>query len=303
MRKIKSMRKRNYRHKRVTRKIRKKRGKSKRYMNKKHKRNTRKKRGGLKLNEGEIITYILSDNVDAFSKLVTRGNLNVNTVINNIYEFSGRSLLYIAAKNNKKKIIKYLLDKGADPNRKTATNGFTPLYNAVVSNEIELIKMLLDGGADPNIKNNDGLAPLHDAVMADNMDVVKLLLDSNQIDVNVKMAGTNVTPLSIAIPKKNIKMIDLLLSAGANEPKIYKLTSEQVDTLIGEIEKAYPPETGLYSDRINIPYFRNYISNYMTQQKVLRGITKMFNIDEDPNHLYNYLKDKIEGYFNGYGFP
>jgi ankyrin repeat protein len=247
----------------------------------------------------------MNESVNLLNNLVTKGNLNVNTVISKDYRFKGLSLLEIAVLKEKIEIVKYLLEKGADPNKKLSTTGNTLLYHSMVTNDIELVKILLDGGANPNIKNKDGkYAPLHEAVVYNKIELVKTLLSSPLIDVNIKITGTNDTPLSVVLPTQNIKMIDLLLSAGANEPKIYKLSSEQVDLLMGEIERAYPPESNLYTDTINIPYFRKYVTNYMTQQPVIRKYSKTYYIDDEhPDDLYNYLKDKIEGYFEGYGFP
>ena len=55
-------------------------------------------------------------------------------------------------------IMKLLLEAGANPNS-IDFKGNTPLHNVVERGEIEAIKLLLDFGADPNIKNNEGKTP------------------------------------------------------------------------------------------------------------------------------------------------
>lgn len=95
-------------------------------------------------------------------------------------------------------------------------------YNAGLPNEVarivSVIKLLLERGADPNKKAYAGFAPLHDAVLTNNTDVVKLLLD-NGADVNIKNKA-GVTPLHIAVETKQTspKMITILIARGA-DPK------------------------------------------------------------------------------------
>jgi len=296
----------SYIRRRPTRKIRRKYNKSKHILKKyrKSKRNTRKKRGGLVNDEEQIVEYIYTENIYGMDTFISRGNLNVNTVIYKIVNLKGRSLLYIAVGEGKKKMIKYLLEHGADPNKPTVTNGFTPLFNTILTKQHKITNILLNGGADPNIKNNKGVSPLHHAVKSNDVKIVKTLLNSPLIDVNIKMTDTNVTPLSIAIRNENRTIVRLLINAGANEPKLYKLTGEEVGLLMGEIEQMYPQGHEKYTNTINLKYFKKYITNYITKKGVELGNFRTYNIDDEhPDDLYYYLKDKVEGYFKGYGFP
>ena len=53
------------------------------------------------------------------------------------------------------RIVKMLLDHGADPNI-TEQGGYTPLHAAAQSGDIDMIRLLLFGGADLTIKSDDG---------------------------------------------------------------------------------------------------------------------------------------------------
>lgn len=70
-----------------------------------------------------------------------------------------------AAAGRHRKIVKLLLDHGADPNLREA-NGFTPLHAAAQNGDEETIRTLLFGGADLTLKSNDGKTALDLAMEA-----------------------------------------------------------------------------------------------------------------------------------------
>jgi ankyrin repeat protein len=70
-----------------------------------------------------------------------------------------------AAAGGHRKIVKLLLEHGADPNIREA-NGFTPLHAAAQNGDEELIRTLLFGGADMTVKSNNGKTALDLALEA-----------------------------------------------------------------------------------------------------------------------------------------
>ena len=82
-----------------------------------------------------------------------------------------------AAENKYEKVVKVLLDAGADPN-KADKYETTPIYWATSNNLNQVIKLLLDGGANPDLTNNYGDTPLILAAYRGSNDVVQLLLDA-----------------------------------------------------------------------------------------------------------------------------
>ena len=57
------------------------------------------------------------------------------------------------------RIVKMLLDLGADPNLREQ-GGFTPLHVAAQNDDVETIRFLLLGGADLTLKSEDGKTAL-----------------------------------------------------------------------------------------------------------------------------------------------
>lgn len=70
-----------------------------------------------------------------------------------------KSALLAAAFKSQDQVAAYLLDHGADINAQ-AINGFTPLHDAAWVGDYPLVKMLVERGARTDIKNNDGQTAL-----------------------------------------------------------------------------------------------------------------------------------------------
>ncbi|MDD9899773.1 MAG: ankyrin repeat domain-containing protein [Alphaproteobacteria bacterium] len=62
-------------------------------------------------------------------------------------------ILCKAVQNKSAKIVRMLLDRGADPNIPRPDKGRTPLGWAVATGDAEIVNMLLDAGADPNVRD------------------------------------------------------------------------------------------------------------------------------------------------------
>ena len=77
--------------------------------------------------------------------------------LNEQSEFSGQTDLMYSSWNNYENMVKYLLDKGADPD-KVDNVGKTALIYAVDEGHEKVVRMLLEYGANPNIIYNYGTA-------------------------------------------------------------------------------------------------------------------------------------------------
>jgi ankyrin repeat protein len=79
------------------------------------------------------------------------------------------------------RVVRYLLDKGANPNQRTTKNSMayadmTVLMQAAYFKDLPKAKLLLERGADPRIKNSVGKDALYYAKESESMDMVQLIL-------------------------------------------------------------------------------------------------------------------------------
>lgn len=132
-------------------------------------------------------------------------------IVNYVYTFR-ETPLHVAVKNKDERIIKLLLDHGADVNA-AANNQKTPLHYAVEYKYRETAKILIRRGARINSKIENDLTALHVAVKNKDYKMVRLLLKSG-IDVNARDAN-GVTPLYLALVCECYEITKMLLGAGA----------------------------------------------------------------------------------------
>jgi Protein kinase domain/Ankyrin repeats (3 copies) len=85
----------------------------------------------------------------------------------NAKDASGSTLIHYAVTNNQVDIAKLLIDRGADINAHYGMDGHTVLHLAVLHQDGEITKLLLDRKADPNARDNFKLTPLHITMLRD----------------------------------------------------------------------------------------------------------------------------------------
>jgi ankyrin repeat protein/serine/threonine protein kinase len=186
--------------------------------------------------------YVLKLFYSLFDKYIQEGDIDkiqfLASIINNLnkdlllalflekYE-NDNTLIHkvVKSKVNEQKIMKILLEYGANPNLKDVS-GQTPLHLAIVDDKIEIVKLLLEYLVDYNLKDNLGNTPLILAIKKNRIEIVELLLQYGA-DVNLK-DDEGRSPLYLAIMDNNIRIVELLLRYGANP----NLKDDLGDTLL-----------------------------------------------------------------------
>ena len=140
----------------------------------------------------------------------------------------GQSALYKAVQNEHFECVNSLLLYGARPSLGVGKDGETALYQACSLGHEPTVRLLLRRGAKPNenfprtarLKSSvttSEIGPLHLAARESRLGVAMLLLEYGA-DVRAR-ALDGKTAVDIAAEKGHIKMVDMLLTAGAQPPQ------------------------------------------------------------------------------------
>ena len=139
-----------------------------------------------------------------------------------IHPFDEPGSLNQALLKKQYRIIKILLDNGAEVNEKD-TWGWYPLFHAC--RDFLSASMLLDAGADPNTDLVGGAQLIHFAARAGQTKTIELLLDRGiEVDRREGAGDNNVQPTALyrAIEEQNEETVALLISRGADPNLVFK---------------------------------------------------------------------------------
>jgi len=198
--------------------------KSKRNIKTKPRRKTYKRQVGG--NQQSLFAALENNDFQEVKRLVEAGaDVNVQKSDTSLVEEEGADVnvqkihknratpLFIAVLKKNLKIVKFLVENGADINKKTVS-GNTILMVAIAFRDLEIVKFLLEKGADISEKSNNRNTPLHLAAKWGNFGIVKFLVEKGA-DINVVNKAGN-TPLHIAAKWGNIEIVQFLIDKGAN---------------------------------------------------------------------------------------
>jgi ankyrin repeat protein len=129
-------------------------------------------------------------------------------------EQDGVPLLFVACQNGNLKIVKILIEHGADVNKSEKSSDSTSILTAAQHGYLKIVELLIEHGADVNKVNSYGATPLILASDRGHIEMVKVLLKAG---AQVNLAGSrNRTSLFFAIEQANQELIELLIDKGAN---------------------------------------------------------------------------------------
>lgn len=101
----------------------------------------------------------------------------------NAPDHTGTTPLLYAAGYGHPAMVRWLLDKGADPNGRHAFTGETPLLSAAYYGNLAVVKILVERGADINIKSRNGYNALEYARKYNFAEVEKILLENGAMPI------------------------------------------------------------------------------------------------------------------------
>jgi ankyrin repeat protein len=175
-----------------------------------------------------LLDFIIRDRNARAKRFIEKNNMNVNCLGK-----SGSVPLGVAASRGNLSLVKYLLEKGANPNLKDV-DGYTALFDAVFIYEQalepklsmnpslkkydygikdEIVKLLIKYGGDVHIVNNNDTTLLMYAIIYERKNLISFFIELG-VDVNARNKSGN-TALSYAIHKKDKEAIKILMQAGA----------------------------------------------------------------------------------------
>lgn len=152
-------------------------------------------------------------------------------------------------KEERLKILKILVDNGADVNLKDF-HDYTPLHYACIWSWLPAVEVLLEAGADITAQNIAGQNALHIAVEFGAPDVVEYLLEETEIEIEGRDSDGE-TPLFMACKKNNLELVRILVEFGA-------------DTNFVSFKKATPLKTACREN--NLPII-NILLDYKAQRR------------------------------------
>ncbi len=119
---------------------------------------------------------------DSFSFHIAKENEKICTLFVeagmdvNCRDSAGTPMICIAARSGRKKMIDWLLDKGADINSISKDRGYSAVMDAVWKSSLDIVKLLIEKGANLNYISNDGQTALIVATGASNPRICELLV-------------------------------------------------------------------------------------------------------------------------------
>lgn len=142
-------------------------------------------RSGININvqdkEGmtALMYAIQSDDIDGFNLLIN-SNANID-----LLDTRNTNALIMASSGGNLKMLKSLLEIGADPNVQYNQRDFTLLMDASFDGDVERVNLLIDNGANVNAVDTEGLSSISYAVREGHTSSVIRILKENP-DLTIK---------------------------------------------------------------------------------------------------------------------
>ncbi len=165
----------------------------------------RKQRNAL--NATPLLEAVAAGSIDAMALLAPKKN-----DLRGRYE-NGDTLLHAAACSGQLESVRWLLDRGMNPNTPNKLNIY-PLHHAANDGSKHIVDALLEAGANPNALNADNVSPLHLVAANGHVGALRCLIEAGG---DIEATDTSVgTPLHFAATSGQEAAARELIRAGAN---------------------------------------------------------------------------------------
>lgn len=164
------------------------------------------------VNPQNFIISILNNDVENVRRML---NINPSLANSRIRVNGGNKVLIPILITSNEKIVKLLIENGADVNAQDHL-GWTALHKSVVNNHEKIVMILLKNGANVNaLLRITNETPLHKAIQWNCEKIARILIENGaDIDAQDSLGST---PLYLASMGKHPKIVALLLRRGAND--------------------------------------------------------------------------------------
>jgi hypothetical protein len=147
----------------------------------------------------------------------------------------GESVILLAVEGRAPSVVRYLLEKGGDKNTEN-TEGDSLLHICSFCNDVSMARVLVGAGADINKKSRyDGFTPLHAAISEGNVCIAKYLIEIG-VDVNIKDNHGHL-PLDFALMTRMSGVVSMLIKKEGDRKMSYKIINPWEEVVSYEEEE------------------------------------------------------------------
>jgi ankyrin repeat protein len=117
--------------------------------------------------------------------------------------YQGATPLQLAARNGHAAIVRFLLQRKADPDSKNSKSPVTAIHHAAEYGHMSVVECLLEFKASRTLRDGNGRTPLHLAAQQGHCEVIHRLLEKNSQSRNSETDGTAPPPLTNGLLHSN----------------------------------------------------------------------------------------------------
>ena len=140
------------------------------------------------------------------------------TIVNTRDITSGETALHIVAKRRDTSWIRFLTQRGANPNIRDK-KGITPIQIAVRLGHVDGVEALIKAGANVDINDSSGETPLIAAVHARNTELIRILLAQGASPDRTDNSGRTARDYAQLLPSNGLVMNEFKRADEAREKK------------------------------------------------------------------------------------